>query len=266
MEMLLIRERLWSIVCKRRERPAAAAARNQWDDDAERATATIFLYLDERAERHVQNLRDPIELWEKLENVYERKGFSARFYLWQKLFTLRLADYRDRSDGNAMDLYLDTYRTYCQQLRSSGAEISNEIEASVLLNGLDENYENFIVATTQTFRQADDAEIDVERLISQLYDENRRRAANQTEIGNPDIDTSGRALLAHGKKRPHSNSNLNDPRPICFHCNKIGHIKDNCWELHPEKYHDSKRWKPSKGSGLIATAITTMPCPDCKAV
>jgi hypothetical protein len=68
MEMLLIRERLWSIVCQRQLRPTPAASssssrtRNnnttspeidaaalEWDENAERATATIFLYLDERA-------------------------------------------------------------------------------------------------------------------------------------------------------------------------------------------------------------------------
>jgi len=52
-----------------------------------------------------------------------------------------------------MDLYLDAYRSHVQQLRSSGATVSNEIEASVLLNGLDKGYESFIVATTQSFRQ-----------------------------------------------------------------------------------------------------------------
>jgi len=256
MEMLLIREGLWSIVCKRRERPAAAAARVQWDDDAERATATIFLYLEERAERHVQNVRNPIELWGKLANIYERKGFSARFYLWQKLFTLKLADYIGNRDGNAMDNYLDAYRTYCQELRSSGAEISNEIEASVLLNGLGEEYENFIVATTQSFRQhAEDgnAEIDVERLISQLCDESRRRTAG-TEIGNPDIQTNGNAMVASRKR----------PRVMCVHCGKNGHLRSDCWVLHPEKRrsrrHGTAEANLATGS---RTTITHIPCQTC---
>jgi hypothetical protein len=255
MEMLLIREGLWPIVCKRRERPVAAAARNQWDDDAERATATIFLYLDERAERHVQNVRNPIELWEKLAKIYERKGFSARFYLWQKLFTLRLADYQVQG-SDAMDNYLDAYRSCCQQLRSSGAEISNEIEASVLLNGLGENYENFIVATTQSFRQnAEDgnAEIDVERLVSQLCDESRRRAAN-IEIGDPSGNTGSEALIAN----PHRPGKR--PRITCNNCGRNGHTREDCWDIHPEK---RPAWRPGKGSGMLATRITTIPCPDC---
>jgi hypothetical protein len=48
-----------------------------------------------------------------------------------------------------MELYLDAFRLHIQELRSSGAAVSNEIEASVLFNGLDNSYESFIVTTTQ---------------------------------------------------------------------------------------------------------------------
>jgi hypothetical protein len=142
MEMLLIRAGLWSIVSQRKLRPTPTtasgsasssrtrsntagpssddndAAVQKWDEDAERATAEIFLYLDKRVERRVLNIRNPIELWGKLQTFYERKGFSARFYLWQKLFTLQLDDYQ-KHDGNAMELYLDDFHSHVQQLHSS---------------------------------------------------------------------------------------------------------------------------------------------------
>jgi hypothetical protein len=158
MEMLLIREGLWLIVGQRFLRPTPIscgmgnasssrtrsstaddndAAADKWNDDAELATTTIFLNFDKRAECCVEAIRNVVELWAKLKNLYERKGFSARFYL-------------------------DTYRSHIQQLRSSGATVSNEIEASVHLNGLDRGYESFIVATTQSFRQTADNDIDVD--------------------------------------------------------------------------------------------------------
>jgi hypothetical protein len=270
MEMLLIREGLWSIVSQRLLRPTAStgnasssrtrssttddndAAAAKWDEDAERATATIFLYLDERAERCVEAIRNPVELWAKLKNLYERKGFSARFYLWQKLFTLQLADYRKPEfKGNAMDHYLDAYRSHVQQLRSSGATVSNEIEASVLLNGLDKGYESFIVATTQSFRQTADDDIDVDQLVSQLRDEDRRRAAGQTtELGDA---STGAALFSNPKRRP---------RPTCNYCDTEGHKQDNCWELHPEKRHKDRRgtFKRRKGHANLAVSGDTMCC------
>jgi hypothetical protein len=61
MEMVLVREKLWSVVCERRVKPESGPkAQADYDDDAERATATIFLYLSETAERYVRELRDPV--------------------------------------------------------------------------------------------------------------------------------------------------------------------------------------------------------------
>jgi len=264
MEMLLIRAGLWPIVSQRKPRPTSTTASTsssrtrssttgpssddeaaiKWDEDAERATAEIFLYLDERVESRVHDIRNPVELWGKLQTFYERKGFSARFYLWQKLFTLQLADYR-KHEGNAMDLYLDAFRMHIQQLRSSGAIVSNEIEASVLLNGLDDGYESFIVSTTQSIRQtADDDEIDVEQLVSQLCDEDRRHAAGRTptEVGDP---STGSALYSN-RKRPRHQFNHDRPLPICNYCNQAGHRQDNCWSLHPEKKSESRYTKHAR--------------------
>jgi len=281
MEMLLIRAGLWSIVSQRKLRPtpttasgSASSSRTRsntagpssddndtavqkWDENAERATAEIFLYLDERVERRVLKIRNPVELWGKLQTFYERKGFSSRFYLWQKLFTLKLADYRKRDEGNTIELYLDAFRSHVQQLRSSGAPVSNEIEASALLNGLDDGYESFIVSTTQSIRQTADDEIDVEQLVSQLCDEDRRRTSGQTstEIGDPN---TGSALNAHGKRRYPSQSDK--PRPTCNHCDRDGHRQDDCWELHPEKKPDRRSKRPKHGNSLLAHGIAEYEC------
>lgn len=170
-------------------------------------------------------------IWKKLKDIYERRGFSARFYLWQKLFTLQIADYRkNERDDKAMELYIDAFRSHCQQLRSSGAEISNEIEASVLLNGLDNGIESFLIATTQAFRQNDDAEIDVENLIMQLTDETRRRTEMRNGGNMPASSHHSDALAASGRGRGKRGRD-----EICNHCKKPGHVQDDCWTKHPEK-------------------------------
>jgi hypothetical protein len=134
MEMLLIHAGLWAIVSQRKLRPTSPTtgsdsvsssrtrsntagpssddsdtAFQKWEEGAKRATAEIFLYLDEHVERRDLNIRNPVELWGKLQTFFERKCFSACFYLWQKHFTLQLADYR-KHKGNAMELYLDGFR------------------------------------------------------------------------------------------------------------------------------------------------------------
>lgn len=74
-----------------------------------------------------------------------------------------------------MSHYLDNHPSLCQHLRNARASINNESETSVLLGRLEDAYKSFVVATTQSFRQnADDDEIDVERLVNQLWGEDRR--------------------------------------------------------------------------------------------
>lgn len=108
MEMLLIRERLWPIVSQRKTRPVSSSTDSDsdsptkeqlaWDDEAERAMATIFLYLDDSTERHVQNIQDPVELWQKLKDLYGKAGFSARYLLFCQLFSMDLKLYKTMVD------------------------------------------------------------------------------------------------------------------------------------------------------------------------
>jgi hypothetical protein len=132
-----------------------------------------------------------------------------------------------------MDLYLDPDRSHVQQLRSSGATVSNEIAASVHLNGLNKGYESIIIATTQSFRQTADAEIGLDQLVSQLRNEDRRRVAGQTtELC--DANT-GSALYSNSKRR----RPFDKPHPTCSYCDKECHKQDNCWDT--EAYKDPPR-------------------------
>ena len=58
--------------------------------------------------------------------------------------------------------------------KTAGAIIDNETEHQVLLFGLGDSYDSFVIATTQSFWQNDNDNqnyIDVENLIGQLLDE-----------------------------------------------------------------------------------------------
>ena len=207
-------------------------ARNR-HDDAEKATTTIFLYVGERAERHIRDLCDPVEIWKRLKEVYELRRFSACFYLWQKLFTVRIADHRQGT--KATESYIDSCRSICEQLRESGATVSNEIEASALLNGLYDAFETFVVTTTQSFRSNGKTdEVNVEDLISQLIDEDRCHTAKNRQKP-PASGTYG--LIAQKKRQ----------RIECEHCHRTGHTKGKCWNLHPEL-----RPAPSKAAASYA--------------
>jgi hypothetical protein len=131
IEMLQIQEGLWLIVSQRHLRPTVTTSHStgsasssctrcsaagpinddeevrKWDEDAEQATATISSTLT-----NVQNAMSTISATQltygMLRNIYKGKSFSARFYHWQKFFTLQFTDFW-KHEKYVMVLYLDTY-------------------------------------------------------------------------------------------------------------------------------------------------------------
>jgi hypothetical protein len=52
----------------------------------------------------------------------------------------------------------------------------------------------------------------------------------------------GSALAARGYSNSNYDNRQRKGRPWCDHCNKPGHVKENCWKIHGKPAD----WKPSK--------------------
>jgi hypothetical protein len=203
MEMVLIRERLWGIVCERRIKSESdIKVQADFDDDAERATATIFLHLDDNTERYVRDIRDPVLVWKKLQEVCQSTGYAARYNLWRKLFTLKFETEKGISG------YLDKIRGIVTALREAGVTVSEEIVVSVALVGLGDLFSTLITVITHKELPSLDS------LSALLLDKEAR--IQMKGIGSIPDD----AYLARDT--------------VCWHCQKPGHKKDTYWELHPE--------------------------------
>ncbi len=205
MEMVLIRERLWGIVCERRVKSESSVKEQaDFDDEAERATATIFLHLDENAERYVRDIRDPVLVWKKLREVCQSTGYAARYNLWRRLFTVRF------ETDKGISVYLDKVRGIVTALREAGVTVSEEIVVSAALTGLGDLYGALITVITHGELPTLDG------LNALLLDEEAKVLLK----GVGDIPEA--AYLAKARTT------------ICWHCQKPGHKQDKCWELHPE--------------------------------
>jgi len=115
-----------------------------------------------------------VEIWKKLQKLNKQKGYFLRFFIQKKFYELQLADYVKSDEENGMSLNIHAHRSLCEELRSAGAIIDNDTEHQVLLFGLGDSYDSFVIATTQFFSQNDNDNqnyIDVENLIGQLLDE-----------------------------------------------------------------------------------------------
>jgi hypothetical protein len=83
-----------------------AASILQSDANTHKATVNLLLSSVKRAERHVNNIRNPVDLWKNLHQMYEQKRFLSLLYLRRELFALQLADYLKTNDDNAMSLFI----------------------------------------------------------------------------------------------------------------------------------------------------------------
>ena len=220
MEMVLVRERLWSIVCERRTKPESSAkAQTDYDNDAERATATIFLYLSDTAERYVRDLRDPVAVWAKLKEVFSTVGFTARYNMWKTLFRITIGYNTDVVE------YLDKVRSVAITLRESGAEVSDEILVTVALQGLGEKFDTLIAVITHS-----EVPPTFDALTTLLTEEVARKGATEEAT----------AFAVRARDRGGVG--------VCWHCQKPGHKRDRCFELHPELRNKA----PSTGALPVA--------------
>jgi gag-polypeptide of LTR copia-type len=80
--MVLIEKDLWDIVSGESARPLPNTEVFQlWNKRAEKARATIVLSISPSEFIHINNLTDPIVIWNKLKDIYESKGTAAKHSL-----------------------------------------------------------------------------------------------------------------------------------------------------------------------------------------
>lgn len=205
MEMVLIREKLWSIVCERRTKPESGAkAQTDFDDDAEKATATIFLYLSETAERYVRDIRDPVEVWAKLKEVFSKVGFAARYNLWKRLFSIEVG-----YSQNVVE-YLDKVRSVAIALRESGAVVSDEILVTAALQGLNKEFDTLVSVITHGEQPTFDS---LTALLEEEYVRKGMRPGGNVVPGENHVAFG--AVAGKG----------------CWNCGKPGHKRHECTEL-----------------------------------
>ena len=176
MEMLLIWEYLWAVVSEKKTRSKVKGKEKEdsdkptdtqlaFDEKAEQATATIFLYLSDSVSRNIQGICNPVQLWKKLHNLYSQTGFLTHHWLWQWLFKTELQDYK------LVIEYTEEIQSIAEQLKNTGFEVHNKILATALLQGLDGSYKTFVFFTTQVYHT--DKTISFDKLVANIIDESQ---------------------------------------------------------------------------------------------
>ncbi|KAL8544678.1 hypothetical protein ACS0TY_005056 [Phlomoides rotata] len=113
------------------ESSAAAAKKVEINENAHNA---IILCLGDKPLREVCKEKTVIDVWRKLESLYQTKSVSNKLYVKQKLLDFRM------SDGKDLNEQLDTFNRYIDDL---DVKMDDDDKALMLLNALPKSLDSF---------------------------------------------------------------------------------------------------------------------------
>ncbi|KAL8489406.1 hypothetical protein ACS0TY_025348 [Phlomoides rotata] len=202
----------------------------------EKAHSAIILCLGDKPLREVSKEKTAIDVWKKLESLYQTKSISNKLYVKQKLLDFRMSEDKNLSEQ------LDTFNRYVDDLEDLDVKLEDDDKALMLLNALPRSLENF--KDVVLFGRQDQVSYDnvlavVKTKILRVQGRDSKadkKTHDPAESLNVKFKKGGKksfkgkgGQLDKGKDKSKESGFVE--RRKCYGCNKVGHLKKNC----PEK-------------------------------
>ena len=207
--MALMKDDLWRLVCGEENVPTDNGQLARYTTRKHKALAVIVLSIDPSLLYIVGEADDPILVWEKLQNQFEKKSWSNKLYLRRKLHTIRLVD------GGSVQDHIKQMMDIFDELARIGDPLNEEYKVIYLLASLPESY-NILVTALEASIEVPKMEIVTEKL---LHEEMKKSGENQ--------DENSAFYSRNNRNANFKNKGKNEP--VCFHCGRPGHIRKNCY-------------------------------------
>lgn len=220
--MALIKENLWGIVSGTEVSPPETEADKfaKFVVRRNRALATIVLSVNTSLLYLLGDPEDPVVVWNKLSEQFQKKTWANKLSLRRKLNNLRL------KEEDSVKSHVKAITEIFNELAVIGAPMEDEDKVVTLLASLPDKFD-MLVTALEANTEVPSMEIVTERL---LHEENKLK-----ERGT--VETSTEKVML-GKKTK--------DRPKCHHCGKPGHLKRNCWSLKKENEKEQQSKQESK--------------------
>src|SRR5579871_1856315 len=96
IQMILIDKDLWDIIIKESPKPTEGNTISKeisnWKKRADKVTATIILIISTSEYVYINNIIDLIILWDKLKDVYDIIGNTAKYSLLRQLYITKYTE------------------------------------------------------------------------------------------------------------------------------------------------------------------------------
>ena len=216
--MALMRDGLWDIVNNKEKIPT------EGDKDIlnflsrrDRALATIVLSVDPSLLYLIGDPDDPVVVWNKLADQFQKKTWANKLALRRKLYSLRL------KDGDSVQEHVKVMIEIFDSLAAVGDPVKEEDRVVHLLASLPDSY-GMLVTALEANAEVPKMEIVTERL---LHEERKLKERAVEETGS-EIKAM---TIQHRASRK---------GPKCFECGGFGHIRKNCGNLSSKAVSEGK--------------------------
>ena len=203
VKMYLIKDDLFGIVDGTEVAPSSTdtAAARKFELRKDKALATIVLAVEPKLLYLIGDPKDPKEVWQKLQDTFQKKSWVNKFRLKRKLYSLKL------KPGDDLQVHLKSFVEIFEELAVIGDPIQDEDRVISLLASLSDDYSTLVTAL-EAMEKVPSWESVTERL---LHEENKMKDEKSCSSDRPRSmqESENKSLLAKQKKSVK-----------CFECKK----------------------------------------------
>ena len=237
--MALVKDNLWSIVSETEECPTEREPRRKFIERCDKALAIIVLMIDPKLIYLLgADPTDPVVVWKRLEEQFQRKTWANKLHLRRKLFSLRL------KEGGCMSQHIKALTEIFDELSVIGDIVSEEDKVVYLLASLPDSY-NMLVTSLEVQETVPKWRVATERL---LHEETKMKEKTQTQNSE-----DGRKVFVANQKSKFGRP----PTVTCHYCRKPGHFMKDCRKLQHKKKMESKKEGASLALAEVEEALMT---------
>ncbi|KAL8472655.1 hypothetical protein ACS0TY_029751 [Phlomoides rotata] len=230
MKALLVHHGLASAL-KSNEGEESSATMSKRVEILEKAHSAIILCLGDKPLREVSKEKTAIDVWRKLESLYQTKSVSNKLYVKQKLLDFRMSEDKNLSEQ------LDTFNRYVDDLEDLDVKLEDDDKTLMLLNVLPRSLDNF--KDVVLFGRQD--EVSYENVLAAVKTKIMRVQGMDAKADSLNVKFKKGKKFHNGrgghldKGKDKSKDSGFVERRKCYSCNKIGHLKKNCPETKGNK-------------------------------